>query len=179
MNLCVDTSKGQESVRKLFRAIVAMHVAIYRLTSGRIGGRYRFGAGLRQPADVLLLEHVGRTSGKSFVTPVIFTRDGAGNLIVAGSQGGLPTNPNWYLNLVAAPDTHIQIGRRRIAVRARTAKDGERDELWIRLVEAYADFADYQRRTDRQIPVVVFDPRPDPAVRRPPPGIRFGTEPLP
>lgn len=76
-----------------------------------------------------------------------------------GAQGGLPTDPQWYRNLVATPDTHIQIGADRTPVRAVTAGPAGRARLWPALVEAYADFGVYQSRTDRQLPVVILQPR--------------------
>jgi deazaflavin-dependent oxidoreductase (nitroreductase family) len=84
--------------------------------------------------------------------------DGADVVIVA-SQGGRPEDPQWYRNLVANPDTFVEIGADRRAVRAVTAGPDERARLWPKLVELYADFDNYQSWTDREIPVVVLKPR--------------------
>ncbi|NKY55416.1 nitroreductase family deazaflavin-dependent oxidoreductase [Nocardia flavorosea] len=130
----------------------------YKRTGGRIGGTWRVGAGFRKPVPTLLLDHIGRKSGKQFTIPLLYLRDGANTVIVA-SQGGLPKNPQWYYNLVAQPDTAIQIGKERIPVRARLADDSERDRLWPQLLELYADFASYQSWTERKIPVFVLEPR--------------------
>ncbi|MGW6334526.1 nitroreductase family deazaflavin-dependent oxidoreductase [Nocardia rhamnosiphila] len=130
----------------------------YRKTGGRIGGTWRVGAGFRKPVPTLLLEHTGRKSGKRFTVPLLFLRDDA-NIIVVASQGGLPKNPQWYHNLVAQPDTTVQIGKDRIPVRARLADDAERDRLWPKLLELYADFDNYQSWTERRIPVFVLVPR--------------------
>lgn len=138
--------------KSMFRTIVKAHVWIYRRTNGRIG------AGFRKSVPTVLLEHRGRLSGRQFAVPVLYLRDGV-DVVVVASQGGLPTNPQWYGNLVAAPDTHIQIGSDRTPVHAVTANPEERERLWPLLVAAYADFATYQSRTDRQLPVVVLQPR--------------------
>jgi deazaflavin-dependent oxidoreductase (nitroreductase family) len=78
---------------------------------------------------------------------------------VVASKGGAPDHPDWYKNLVATPDAAIQVRDEQIAVRARTAQDDERDRLWGLMTEAWPAYSDYQRKTDRQIPVVVFERR--------------------
>jgi deazaflavin-dependent oxidoreductase (nitroreductase family) len=135
------------------------HVAIFKLTNGRIGNKWRIGAGFDKPVATLLLEHRGRKSGKLFTTPLLYMRDGA-NFVIVASQGGHPKNPQWYFNLVAAPDTRIHVkGQNNIEVLARVASPEERAALWPRLVDLYADFAKYQRWTDREIPVLILSPR--------------------
>ena len=135
------------------------NVAVYRLTNGRIGAKWRIGAGWRKPVPVLLLDHVGRKSGTRFTTPLLYLADGE-DLVVVASQGGLPKNPQWFHNLVANPDTTVAVPRERSrAVRARVAGPDERAALWPRLVDLYADFDNYQAWTDREIPVVVLEPR--------------------
>ncbi|WP_328387798.1 nitroreductase family deazaflavin-dependent oxidoreductase [Nocardia sp. NBC_00416] len=130
----------------------------YRRTGGRIGGTWRVGSGFRKPVPTLLLEHTGRKSGKQFTIPLLYLRDEA-NIVVVASQGGLPKNPQWYYNLVAQPDTTVQIGKEKLPVRARLADDAERDRLWPKLLELYADFDNYQSWTERRIPVFVLAPR--------------------
>ncbi len=142
---------------------------VYRATGGRVGGRWRVGAGLRKPVPTLLLEHRGRKSGKVYSTPLLYIVDGPGGagtgdpltdpLVVVASQGGLPTHPQWYRNLVAEPRAAVQVGRTRREVQARVADEAERARLWPALVEAYADFDDYQSWTERTIPVVVLTGR--------------------
>lgn len=143
---------------KIFRIATRVHIWVYRRTGGRIGGRWRIGAGFRKPVPTLLLDHRGRKSGREHTTPLLYMRDGA-NTVVVASQGGLPRDPQWYRNLVVNPETTIQIGQRRIPVRARTADQQEREQLWPRLVEVYADFNTYQAWTERAIPVVILEPR--------------------
>ncbi|WP_182377996.1 nitroreductase/quinone reductase family protein [Nocardioides sp. WS12] len=146
-------------VGKIMKYGAKANVWIYRLTNGRIGAKWRVGAGWKKPVPVLLLDHVGRKSGTHFTTPLLFLADGA-NLVIVGSQGGMPKNPQWFHNLVATPDTTVDLPReRRRAVRARVAESAERADLWPRLVELYADFDNYQSWTEREIPVVVLEPR--------------------
>jgi deazaflavin-dependent oxidoreductase (nitroreductase family) len=134
-------------------------VRVFKLTHGRIGHTWRVGAGWRKPVPTLLLKHVGRKSGKQFETPLLYLDDGR-DLVVVASQGGLPRNPQWYANLAARPDTTVSLkGERDRPVRARTATPDERAELWPRLVDLYADFAKYQKWTERIIPVVILEPR--------------------
>ena len=133
-------------------------VRVFKLTNGRIGSKWRIGAGFRKPVPTLLLDHVGRKSGTTFTTPLLYLEDGR-DLVVVASQGGLPKNPQWYPNLVAQPDVTVRIRREGVRrVRARTADPAERAELWPRLVELYADFEKYAKWTDREIPVVILEP---------------------
>ncbi|MFL6174275.1 MAG: nitroreductase family deazaflavin-dependent oxidoreductase [Marmoricola sp.] len=143
---------------KIFKYAGRAHVRVYRLTNGRIGGKWRIGAGWKKPVPTLLLDHVGRKSGTPFTTPLLYLLDGPDVVIVA-SQGGLPKNPQWYANLMATPDTQVQIKGEVRQVHARTATPDERAALWPRLVDLYADFENYQAWTDREIPVVILSPR--------------------
>lgn len=143
----------------IIKYMARAQVRVFRLTNGRIGSNWRIGAGFRRPVPTLLLDHVGRRSGTTFTTPLLYLEDGA-DLVVVASQGGLPRNPQWYPNLLAHPETTVRLRREGVRrVRARTAEPAERAELWPRLVELYADFAKYARWTDREIPVVVLEPR--------------------
>ena len=142
---------------KVIKYMANAQVALFKATNGRVGSTWRVGAGLTRPVPTLLLEHVGRRSGKRFTTPLLYLCDGE-DLVVVASQGGLPKDPQWYLNLVAHPSTVVHLrgeGARR--VRARTADPLEREQLWPRLVELYADFAKYARWADRVIPVVILE----------------------
>lgn len=143
---------------KVIKYMAKAQVKVFKLTRGRVGSKWRIGAGFRKPVPTLLLDHVGRKSGTLFTTPLLYLRDGA-DVVVVGSQGGLPKNPQWYPNLVAHPDTRIQVKGEVRDVRARTAGEGERARLWPLLVELYADFDVYAQCADRQIPIVVLEPR--------------------
>ena len=144
---------------KVIKYMAKAQVAAFKATNGRVGNKWRIGAGWKKPVPTLLLEHVGRRSGKQFETPLLYLDDGP-DLVVVASQGGLPKNPQWLANLVAHPDTRVSLkGERHRPVRARVATPDERAALWPRLVDLYADFAKYARWTDREIPVVVLEPR--------------------
>lgn len=144
-------------VTKVMKYAGKAHVWAYRKSGGKIGANWRVGAGFKKPVPTLLLEHTGRKSGKTFVSPLVFIHDGQDVVIVA-SKGGSDTHPQWYRNLVAIPDCYIEIGADRRAVRAEVAGPEERARLWPKLVEAYADFDTYQSWADREIPVIVLKP---------------------
>ena len=128
------------------------NVWVYRLSGGRIGGRFLRGA------PVLLLTTRGRKSGEPRVAPLLYLRDGD-NLVIVASKGGMSHHPTWYLNLQASPDVEVELGSERKRMRAHTASAAEKAVLWPRLVEMYRDYDDYQARTEREIPVVVLAPR--------------------
>ncbi|WP_433702313.1 nitroreductase family deazaflavin-dependent oxidoreductase [Prescottella equi] len=132
------------------------NVKLYRATGGRLGGKWRVGSAFPWGIPVCLLTTTGRKSGQPRVSPLLFLEDGDRVILVA-SQGGLPKNPMWYLNIRADPEVTIQIKSRIRTMRARVATDEERAELWPRLVDMYADFDNYQSWTDRQIPVVICE----------------------
>lgn len=143
----------------LIKYMAKVQVRLFKLTNGRVGSKWRVGAGMSKPVDTLLLEHRGRKSGTQFTTPLLYLVDGD-DLVVVASQGGLPKNPQWYPNLMAAPDTVVhQRGRMNRAVSAHVAEGAERVRLWPLLVDLYADFEKYDRWSDREIPVVVLTPR--------------------
>lgn len=128
------------------------HAALYRATEGRIGGQ------LPGLPPLLLLDHVGAKSGKHRTTPLVYMPQGQSMLIVA-SKGGHPRHPGWLYNLRAHPDTEIQIGRRRIKVRAREADGEERRRLWPEAAEYNPHWGRYRERTAREIPLVLLEPR--------------------
>jgi F420H(2)-dependent quinone reductase len=134
------------------RNVMKLHTVAYRATGGRIGHHFP-GA-----PPSLLLDHVGAKSGKKRTTPLVYMRDGDSVVIVA-SKGGYPKHPAWYHNLRANPDTTIQVGSQRWPVHARVAEPTERARLWPRVLETYSGYGDYQRRTNRQIPLVVLERR--------------------
>lgn len=135
---------------KLFNALTNANVRVYRLSGGRLGNTIK-------GAPVLLLDHMGRKSGVSRTTPLLYMRDGS-DVIVVGSRAGSDVTPAWWLNLMANPTVTIQIGRERSRVTARQATPEEKAELWPRLVQVYADYAVYQQRTSRDIPVAILSP---------------------
>jgi deazaflavin-dependent oxidoreductase (nitroreductase family) len=136
----------------LLRRLMGGHTTLYRATNGLIGHRT---PGL-PPA--LLLDHVGAKSGTHRTSPLVYGRDGA-NFVLVASKGGYPKNPAWFHNLLAHPDTAVQVGSRRQDVHARVAIPEERARLWALMLGVYGGYADYQRRTEREIPLVILEPR--------------------
>ncbi|MDY6807842.1 MAG: nitroreductase family deazaflavin-dependent oxidoreductase [Actinomycetota bacterium] len=149
---------GSPVVQSLIKVGSRLNTRLYKATGGRFGKYWRVGAGFGKPAPVCLLTTTGRKTGEPRTAPLIFLRRGDTFILVA-SQGGLPKNPAWYLNLVADPTVTIQLGKETFALTARTASDAERAELWPELVDIYADFDTYAAWTERTIPVVICEPR--------------------
>jgi F420H(2)-dependent quinone reductase len=136
----------------LLRRVMGGHATVYRASHGLVGHRFP------GTPPMLLLDHVGAKSGTKRTSPLVYMPDGEKVVLVA-SKGGHPRNPAWFHNLLAHPDTTVQIGSQRKAVRARVAKPAERKRLWPKVVKAYSGYADYQRRTKREIPLVILEPR--------------------
>ena len=107
---------------------------------------------------MLLLDHVGARSGRKRTTPLAYLDYGGSRVIVA-SKGGSPRHPAWFHNLMASPETTVQVGSRRVPVTARVAGPEERARLWPHVVELYGGYEGYQRRTRREIPLVVLERR--------------------
>jgi len=132
--------------RATVQALSRLHTIVYRTTSGWLGPRL---AGV----DVLLLTTRGNRTGKNRTVPLLYLRDGP-DFIVVASYGGRPHHPDWYLNLMASPKAQIQVDGVRLDVRAETLAADERRVWWELAVDAWPDYAAYQKRTDRQIPLV-------------------------
>jgi deazaflavin-dependent oxidoreductase (nitroreductase family) len=125
------------------------HVRVYRQTGGEHGYHWR-------GTTILLLSTTGRRSGQERTTPLIHRTDGDSWVVVA-SKGGAPEHPDWYKNLEASPQAVIQVKAETIPVRARAAEGEERERLWKLMTEDWPAYEDYQRKTSREIPVVVFE----------------------
>jgi deazaflavin-dependent oxidoreductase (nitroreductase family) len=136
----------------LLRRLTGGHTAVYRATHGLIGHRTP-----GQP-PVLLLDHIGAKSGTRRTSPLVYGRDGE-NLVLVASKGGHPKHPAWFHNLRANPDTTVQVGSRTLNVHARAAEGKERERLWSLMVGVNGGYEDYRRRTEREIPLVVLEPR--------------------
>jgi deazaflavin-dependent oxidoreductase (nitroreductase family) len=104
----------------------------------------------------LLLTTTGRKSGEKYVFPLFYGQDRDSYIVVA-SKGGAPEHPGWYRNLVANPDVEVQVGTKKLKAKARTAVGDERARLWEKALKFWPPYADYQKKTARQIPVVVLD----------------------
>jgi F420H(2)-dependent quinone reductase len=134
---------------RAWQAFTQAHVAAYRLSGGRLGRTFR-------GAPVLLLDHVGRKSGTRHTSPLIFARDGDDLLIVA-SKGGSHKDPLWWPNLRERPRTTVQVGSEKREVIARQASAEEKKRLWPIVVDVYAPYDEYQKKTSRDIPVIVLE----------------------
>ena len=121
----------------------------FRANAGRVGGMFE-----RMP--LLLLHHRGAKSGLERVNPLAYRRVGD-SVAVFASAGGQPTNPHWFSNLVANPNVAVELGTERYDARARVASGEERERIWRDVTSALPQFAEYQARSGREIPVVVLD----------------------
>lgn len=125
------------------------HVRKYLETDGEIGYEWN-------GAPCLLLTTTGRTSGQPRTVPLIFGPDGDRCVVVA-SKGGAPDHPHWYRNLVANPTVQVQVKGDRFTATARTVEGAERDRCWKIATSVWPNYDEYQKRTDRVIPVVVLE----------------------
>jgi deazaflavin-dependent oxidoreductase (nitroreductase family) len=125
-------------------------IAEFRANEGKVGGPF-------EGSPLLLLHTVGAKSGQPRVTPVMYQDIGDGVAVFA-TKAGAPTNPAWYHNLVASPRASAEIGADTVEVVAREAEGAERDRIWEAQKRDYPGFADYERKTTRQIPVIILEP---------------------
>ncbi len=121
----------------------------FRANGGRVTGQF---AG----RPLLLLTTTGAKSGRPYTTPLVYTKDGD-RIVIIASKGGAPTNPDWYHNLVAHPTATIEFPHERFQVKARVTSGAERERLFNQQAEQMPNFAEYQRKTTRQIPVFVLE----------------------
>jgi deazaflavin-dependent oxidoreductase (nitroreductase family) len=147
----VETARRRRLVRSVTHYGGALHRLLYRVSGGRIGGRIW---GLR----VVLLTTTGRRSGKRRAVALCALRDRE-DVVVIASYGGLDLPPAWSLNLAANPEAELQDGRARRAVVARTASGEERARLWTEVTTIAPGYLEYERRTSREIPVVILEPQ--------------------
>jgi deazaflavin-dependent oxidoreductase (nitroreductase family) len=141
-------SQGGSVGKSLQRLFMKGHVSLYRLTGGKVGGG----------EHMLVLTTTGRKSGVERDTPLFFFRDGEHFVIIA-SAGGAAKHPTWWLNLRSNPQARIQIGANVIPVTAVEAEGEERQRLWSIVAEHYTNFVAYQKRTAREIPLIVLTSR--------------------
>lgn len=135
------------------------HIQRYLSSGGTDGHMYKVtppGYG-EMVVPALLLTTTGRKSGERFIFPLFYGKAGDGYVIVA-SKGGAPEHPGWYKNLVANPEVEVQVGTLKTKARARTVTGEERARLWKQALEFWPPYADYEKKTDREIPVVMLDP---------------------
>lgn len=123
----------------------------FRANGGKVGGRW-------EGKDLLLLHTTGVRSSQERVNPVAYQRLENGYAVFA-SKGGAPTNPDWYYNLLSHPDVTIEVGTDTIPVKARVAQGEERERIWEKQKRLNPNFAAYEQKTSRTIPVIVLEPR--------------------
>ena len=138
-------------------AWIAEHLRIYRESGGAEGHLFdsTVGGGVGLVTS-LLLTTIGRRSGEKRTSPLFYGTAGDAYIII-GSKGGADTQPNWYLNLRAHPQAEVQVAREHFTVRARVATGKEREQLWEQMVQMYPPYREYQKKTKREIPVVVLE----------------------
>jgi deazaflavin-dependent oxidoreductase (nitroreductase family) len=122
----------------------------FHANEGRVGGMF-------DGIPLLLLHHTGAKSGESRINPLAYQGDD-GRYVVFASKGGAPTNPGWYHNLRAQPNVRLEVGTNTIDVAAREAAGEERERLYRTQAERVPQFAEYEKQTDRVIPVIVLTP---------------------
>ncbi|HYL59259.1 MAG TPA: nitroreductase/quinone reductase family protein [Candidatus Acidoferrales bacterium] len=133
--------------REFVRWISWMHANVYRM----IGGATPLNR------NTLILTTRGRKTGREISKPLLCYRQD-GRIYIVASYGGNDSPPAWYLNLVANPEVRVEIGPSRGVYRARTLSAEEKQRVWPKLIEIYAAYNDYQRKTSRDIPVVELSP---------------------
>ena len=121
----------------------------FRANAGKVGGPF-------QGAQLLLLHTTGAKSGQDRIAPLAYRNDG-GHFVVFASKAGAPTNPDWYHNLVANPAVTVELGTEQFQARARIAEDDEHDRIWEAQKRDVPNFAEYEKKTDRRIPVIVLE----------------------
>lgn len=133
------------------RVVTELHRTILRATGGRVGS-----SGFGMP--VLQLTAIGRKSGAPRTIVLTSPVQEGETLVIVASYGGDNRHPAWFLNLRDNPDVEVEMRGRKRAMRARVASPDERTALWPRVTAAYKGYAAYQRRTDREIPLVLLEP---------------------
>ncbi len=134
-----------------FKILTRFQIAVFRWTNGRAMSALR-------GMPILLLTTVGRKTGKSRTTPLMYIRDGE-RYVITASNSGRAVHPAWFHNLQASPQAQIEVPGKRLVVSAVVATQGERDRLWPQLVSKAPFFDGYQRNTPRLIPMVLLEPR--------------------
>jgi deazaflavin-dependent oxidoreductase (nitroreductase family) len=152
MNLTVDRAAVKDA---LFRVATGLHTSLYRRTGGKIGGQI---AGQIFKSPFMLLTTTGRSSGQPRTVPLLCVQDGDRFLAIA-SFGGDDRHPQWFKNLQANPEATIELRGETIPVRATVATPEEKKALWPKVLTAYKGYANYQRKTERDIPVVILTRR--------------------
>jgi deazaflavin-dependent oxidoreductase (nitroreductase family) len=133
------------------RLVTGFHEAVFRASNGRIGNR-----GFGMP--VVMLTTTGRKSGKRRTTMLTSPIQDGESIVLVASYGGDDRHPAWFLNLRDNPDVEVTTRGQTRPMRARIASSQEKVELWPRVVAAYGGYGQYQKRTERDIPLVILEP---------------------
>lgn len=123
----------------------------FRAHEGKVGGPF-------EGAPMVLLHTTGRRSGTERVNPLVYWPQGD-QMVIFASKGGAPTHPDWYRNLMAQPDTTVEVGTDTVAVHARELEGDEYRDLWDRITAAIPGLAEYQAKTSRRIPLIMLERR--------------------
>ena len=136
-----DTASANDRNRRIIEE--------FRGNAGKVGGPF-------EGAPMLLLHHEGAKTGVERVNPLVYQPVGE-SFAVFASKAGAPTNPDWYHNLIANPEATVEVGEDTVRVRARVAEGEERARIWTKQKQDRPNFADYEKKTSRQIPVVILE----------------------
>jgi deazaflavin-dependent oxidoreductase (nitroreductase family) len=136
---------------------IAEHIQLYRSDPAKARLWDSTPTGGPGILPTLLLTTTGRKSGEPKALPLIYGEAGDSYIVIA-SKGGMPNHPLWFRNLEAKPECDLMVGAKQVSARARVAEGEERAQLWSQMVEVYPPYTDYQKATERTIPVVVLDP---------------------
>ena len=136
---------------------IAKHIELYKTDPEKAHMWDASEAGGTGQLATLLLTTTGRKSGEPRALPLIYGKTGDSYVIIA-SKGGMPNHPIWYLNLETKPECELMVGAKAVSARARVATGEERERIWAEMAEIYPPYLDYQKATEREIPVVVLDP---------------------
>jgi deazaflavin-dependent oxidoreductase (nitroreductase family) len=121
----------------------------FHANGGKVGGQF---AG----APMIIITHKGAKSGTTYTSPLVYSKDGDRFVIIA-SKAGAPKNPSWYHNLVAHPEVTVEIGAEKFKAKAAEVKGAERDRLFAAQAKMMPQFNEYQKKTERKIPVLVLE----------------------
>lgn len=135
--------------KRVGKVFTTLHGRLYKLSGGKIGGKMAGG-------EIILLATTGRKSGQTREQPLI-GGDHPDGWVVIASYSGHDEHPAWYLNLMANSEATVIAGNQSHPVRARVVEGDERTDLWDSMAATYSDYAEYQKVTDRPIPVLVLE----------------------
>jgi deazaflavin-dependent oxidoreductase (nitroreductase family) len=121
----------------------------FRANDGKVGGQF-------EGAPMVILHTTGRKTNEQRENPLVYQKVGD-DIAVFGSKGGMPHHPHWYLNLVSTPEAAVEVGKESYPVKARVAEGDERERIWSEQKRRMPGFADYEKATSRQIPVIILE----------------------